>query len=52
MSQKIIVRPLEVIEAEIYFYKQQTATGIIEIGKRLNRCKGTIAAWSVGQVVR
>ena len=39
MSEKIIVRSLEVIEAEINFYKQQTATGIIEIGKRLIEAK-------------
>lgn len=32
-------RPLLVIEAEINFYKQQTATGIIEIGKRLIEAK-------------
>lgn len=34
-----IIRPLEVIEAEINFYKQQTASGIIEIGKRLIEAK-------------
>ena len=39
MSEKNIVRPLELIEAEINFYKQQTATGIIEIGKRLIEAK-------------
>ena len=39
MSEKNIVRPLEHIEAEINFYKQQTATGIIEIGKRLIEAK-------------
>ncbi len=33
MEEAIIARPLEVIEAEIVFYKQQTATGIIEIEK-------------------
>lgn len=32
-------RPLEIIETEIHFYKQQTATGIIEIGKRLIEAK-------------
>lgn len=32
-------RPLEVIETEINFYKNQTATGIIEIGKRLIEAK-------------
>ena len=37
-----IVRPLELIEAEINFYKQQTATGIIEIGKRLIEAKKQI----------
>ena len=36
---EIIIRPLEVIEAEIQFYKQQTAIGIIEIGKRLIEAK-------------
>lgn len=39
MNEKSIVRSLEVIEAEINFYKQQTATGIIEIGKRLIEAK-------------
>lgn len=34
-----VSRPLEVIESEINFYKQQTATGIIEIGKRLIEAK-------------
>ena len=34
-----ITRPLEVIETEINFYKQQTASGIIEIGKRLIEAK-------------
>lgn len=37
-----IVRPLEVIETEINFYKQQTATGIIEIGKRLIEAKSQL----------
>lgn len=37
--EKNITRPLEVIETEINFYKQQTATGIIEIGKRLIEAK-------------
>lgn len=32
-------RPLDVIETEINFYKTQTATGIIEIGKRLIEVK-------------
>jgi ParB family chromosome partitioning protein len=32
-------RPLDVIETEINFYKTQTATGIIEIGKRLIEAK-------------
>lgn len=32
-------RPLELIEAEINFYKAQTASGIIEIGKRLIEAK-------------
>jgi len=39
MNENNIVRPLELIEAEINFYKQQTATGIIEIGKRLIEAK-------------
>lgn len=34
-----VTRPLEVIETEINFYKQQTASGIIEIGKRLIEAK-------------
>lgn len=37
-----IKRPLEVIEAEINFYKTQTASGIIEIGKRLIEAKELI----------
>jgi len=37
-----IVRPIEVIETEINFYKQQTATGIIEIGKRLIEAKAQL----------
>lgn len=37
-----IVRPIEVIETEINFYKQQTATGIIEIGKRLIEAKSQL----------
>ncbi len=37
--QNELTRPLEVIETEINFYKQQTATGIIEIGKRLNEAR-------------
>ena len=32
-------RPIEVIETEINFYKNQTAIGIIEIGKRLIEAK-------------
>lgn len=35
-------RPLEVIETEINFYKNQTATGIIEIGKRLIEAKAQL----------
>ncbi len=41
MSNKI-TRPLEIIETEINFYKQQTATGIIEIGKRLIEAKAQL----------
>lgn len=37
-----ITRPLEIIETEIIFYKQQTATGIIEIGKRLIEAKSQL----------
>jgi len=37
-----IQRPLEVIETEINFYKNQTATGIIEIGKRLIEAKSQL----------
>lgn len=37
-----IARSLEVIEAEINFYKQQTASGIVEIGKRLIEAKGQL----------
>lgn len=36
---EVTTRPLEVIETEINFYKQQTASGIIEIGKRLIEAK-------------
>jgi hypothetical protein len=42
LSEVNIVRPLEVIEAEINFYKQQTAIGIIEIGKRLIEAKAQL----------
>lgn len=42
MSENKIARPLEVIETEINFYKQQTATGIIEIGKRLIEAKSLL----------
>jgi chromosome segregation ATPase len=38
-ENKLQVRPLETIENEINFYKQQTAIGIIEIGKRLIEAK-------------
>lgn len=34
-----IARPLETIEAELHFYKQQASTSIIEIGKRLREAK-------------
>lgn len=33
------IKPLEIIEGEINFYKQQTAIGIMEIGKRLIEAK-------------
>jgi hypothetical protein len=39
MDELMQVRSLEVIEAEINFYKNQTAVGIIEIGKRLIEAK-------------
>lgn len=47
---QMITRPLETIEGEILFYKQQTATGIMEIGKRLIEAKeqlphGTWGTW-------
>lgn len=38
-NKQIQKRPLETIESEINFYKQQTAIGIIEIGKRLIEAK-------------
>lgn len=38
-EKQLQIRPLETIEAEINFYKQQTAIGIIEIGKRLIEAK-------------
>jgi chromosome segregation ATPase len=37
-----LTRPLSVIETEINFYKTQTATGIIEIGKRLIEAKAQL----------
>lgn len=39
---QMITRPLETIEGEILFYKQQTAIGIIEIGKRLIEAKAQL----------
>lgn len=44
-----IQRPLEVIETEINFYKEQTATGIIEIGKRLIEAKKQVSygGWGI-----
>jgi chromosome segregation ATPase len=44
-----LTRPLELIEAEINFYKAQTANGIIEIGKRLIEAKEQVAhgEWSI-----
>lgn len=55
MKENQITRPLEVIETEINFYKQQTATGIIEIGKRLIEAKsqlehGQWGKWLEGKV--
>lgn len=49
-TKQMITRPLETIEGEILFYKQQTAIGIMEIGKRLIEAKaqlphGTWGAW-------
>lgn len=38
-ENKLQTRPLETIENEINFYKQQTAIEIIEIGKRLIEAK-------------
>ena len=34
-ENQLQIGPLETIESEINFYKQQTAIGIIEIDKRL-----------------
>ncbi len=42
MNENKISRTLEVIETEINFYKQQTATGIIEIGNRLIEAKSQL----------
>lgn len=39
---KLQVRPLETIEGEINLFKQQTAIGIIEIGKRLIEAKDQV----------
>ena len=38
-NKQLQKRPLETIENEINFYKQQTAIGILEIGKRLIEAK-------------
>lgn len=46
-NTQMITRPLETIEGEILFYKQQTAIGIMEIGKRLIEAKAQLphGAW-------
>lgn len=41
-NKQLQKRPLETIENEINFYKQQTAIGIIEIGKRLVEAKSQL----------
>jgi Predicted transcriptional regulators len=42
MVENTLQRSLEIIEAEINFYKQQTAISIIEIGKRLIEAKSQL----------
>lgn len=39
IANQLQIRPLETIEGEINFYKQQTALGIMEIGRRLIEAK-------------
>jgi Protein of unknown function (DUF3102). len=48
-TTQMITRPLETIEGEILFYKQQTAIGIMEIGKRLIEAKAQMkhGEWGV-----
>lgn len=43
-----IQRPLEVIETEIYFYKNQMCNSAIEVGKRLKEAREQVnhGEWS------
>lgn len=42
-EQHMEVRPIEVITAEIWLYKQQAGAAILEIGRRLNEAKAQLS---------
>lgn len=41
--EKVAARPIEVITAEIWLYKQQAGAAILEIGRRLNEAKAQLS---------
>lgn len=41
-GQEVAARPIEVITAEIWLYKQQAGAAILEIGRRLNEAKAQL----------
>ena len=42
MSEMVVIRPIEVIETEILFYKNQTGEAMLEIGRRLIEAKSQL----------